>query len=254
MRESSLLVTGSGAVTFTGPLTASLSSANMVAPTTSSTCTHGTYWRPPATGPPMPALKKGSIFSSAPPESESTTPVRFSTTRTPSSSAPRASASQSRDQLREKVVAGLARSTRRAARRPAARTSRPPEPDTSTRGRSSAGNSPRAATRLRVESTRESRISRLVSSDHRCAIISPSRCTTASRPRSASSGGRSASGSAQRLGGHAERLAGPLGVARERRDLVAALHERAHERAAEHAGRAGDRDPHQLTVARSTVG
>ena len=56
------------------------------------------------------------------------------------------------------------------------------------------------------------------------------------------------------LGCHAQRLACSPGVSRERGNLVAALHERAHERAAEHAGRAGDRDAHQLTVARSTVG
>ena len=191
-----MLVTGSGAVTFTGPLTASLSSANMVAPTTSSRWTQGTYWRPPATGPPIAALKKGSIFSSAPPESDSTTPVRLRTTRTPSSSAARASASQSALSCARKSspcseVDSSSRSSPRCPYQPA------PEPDTSTRGRSSAGSSPSAATRLRVESTRESRISRLVSSDHRCAITSPSRCTTASRPRSASSGARSASGSAQ---------------------------------------------------------
>ena len=42
---------------------------------------------PPATGPPMPALKNGSILPSAPPSLSSTTPVRTRTTRMPSSSA-----------------------------------------------------------------------------------------------------------------------------------------------------------------------
>src|SRR5215207_3759468 len=144
----------------------------------------------------MPALKKGSIFSSAPPDSESTTPVRLSTTRTPSASARHASPSQSALSCARKSSPGSAadsssRSSPRWPYQPA------PEPDTSTRGRSPEESWLSEPTRLRVESTRESRISRFASSDHRCAITSPSRCTTASRPRTAPSGGCSAFGSAQ---------------------------------------------------------
>ena len=36
----------------------------------------GMYWAPPATGPPTPSLKNGSIFASAPPPWSSSTPVR----------------------------------------------------------------------------------------------------------------------------------------------------------------------------------
>ena len=42
------------------------------------------YCLPPPTGPPTPALKNGSIFSSAPPPASSTMPVRTFTTRVPS--------------------------------------------------------------------------------------------------------------------------------------------------------------------------
>ena len=86
---------GEGADTFTGPLTESSSTTAIRAPVTSSEWIQGTYWSPPATGPPMPSLKKGSIFSRAPPSGESTTPVRVVTTRTPRSSALFASASHS---------------------------------------------------------------------------------------------------------------------------------------------------------------
>ena len=51
----------------------------------SSAWIHGRYWRPPATGPPTPRRKKGSIFDSAPPSLSSTTPVRSVATRSPSS-------------------------------------------------------------------------------------------------------------------------------------------------------------------------
>ena len=50
-------------------------------PTTSSRWIQGTYCWPPATGPPIPSLKKGSILASAPPLGERTTPVRVQTTR-----------------------------------------------------------------------------------------------------------------------------------------------------------------------------
>ena len=87
-----MLVTGSGAVRFTGPLAAVGVEQKSIAPTTSSRWIQGKYWRPPATGPPRPSLKNGSILPSAPP-SDSTTPVRVRTTRMPSSAAARASAS-----------------------------------------------------------------------------------------------------------------------------------------------------------------
>ena len=243
---------GSGAVRLIGPLAASVSSSNRIAPTTSSRCTHGTYCLPPATGPPMPALKKGSIFSSAPPESERTIPVRFTTTRTPSSSARRASASHSTDSCaRKSSPAGADSSSRSSPRKPYQ-----PAPDweTRTRGRSPSGSSPSALTRLRVERIRESRISRFASSDQRWAICSPSRLTTPSRPRRASSGGCSRLGISPLLRAHPKQIAGPLGVTGERGHVIAAFPERADERAPDRPGRAGHGDPHQLTVARSTVG
>ena len=52
----------------------------------------------------------------------------------------------------------------------------------------------------------------------------------------------------------AELPLGPGGVARERDRLVAARAQLADERSADHPGRAGDRDPHQPSAARSTVG
>src|SRR3954454_10428756 len=88
-----LFVCFSGATTLTGPLAASVSIRKISAPATSATSTHGNGWLPPATGPPTPSLNGVSIFGSAPPSRDRTTPVRVVTTRTPSSSALRASAS-----------------------------------------------------------------------------------------------------------------------------------------------------------------
>ena len=52
-------------------------------PTRSSGWIQEMYWRPPATGPPTPSLKGGSILASAPPSRSSTTPVRTFATRNP---------------------------------------------------------------------------------------------------------------------------------------------------------------------------
>ncbi len=85
---------GSGAVPLTGPLQLSSSSAVFMIPTRSSVWIQGMNCRPPATGPPTPIWKGGSIFSSAPPLRSSTTPVRTRTTRIPSSAARSAACSQ----------------------------------------------------------------------------------------------------------------------------------------------------------------
>ena len=96
------------------------------------------YWPPPATGPPTPSLKNGSIFASAPPPWSSTTPVRTMTTRRPRSAARRASRSQitqtsarkslpARSLLVERARRRAGRSSRRRRRRPArAGAGRPP--------------------------------------------------------------------------------------------------------------------------------
>ena len=93
--ESSRFVTGSGAVTFTGPAKSDVAQWTR-APATSSRWTHDIHWRPPATGPPSASLKNGSMRAIAPPSRESTTPVRVTTVRTPLSAARMASASHSR--------------------------------------------------------------------------------------------------------------------------------------------------------------
>ena len=76
----------------------------------SSAWIHGMYWRPPATGPPMPRRKKGSIFASAPPSVSSTTPVRSVATRSPCSAARAASRSHATHTWARKSSPGAASS------------------------------------------------------------------------------------------------------------------------------------------------
>ena len=69
-------MTGLGAVELIVPLTFSSSSAQSRIPSSSSTWIQDTYWRPPASGPPMPSLKGVSSLARKPPPGSRTCPVR----------------------------------------------------------------------------------------------------------------------------------------------------------------------------------
>ena len=105
------------------------------------------------------------------------------------------------------------------------------------------------ATSWRVPASRLSRISALTASFQRWDTVSPARCTTASRPASASAGA-GPGGPVPRDGVDAELLARASGAARQRRDLVAARLQRRDEPRADVAGRAGDGHPHAGPCAR----
>ena len=64
------------------------------------------YWSPPATGPPTPSLKNGSIFASAPPPWSSTTPVRDADDAQAELGRPARLALPDHADLGEEVVAG----------------------------------------------------------------------------------------------------------------------------------------------------
>ena len=193
--------------------------------------------RPP--GRRLPALKKGSIFSSAPPESESTIPVRFTTTRMPSSSARCASASQS------------ARQPGRGSRRPpgadSSSRSSPPVPVPAgaglgdrTAGRSPSGSSPRAA--HEVAGGEDARVADLALGVVRSSAARSARRGGA-RPRRGRAGRRAAACRCLRVCGQ---IVVPAALRESAVTSSPALLEGSHNRAADHAGRAGDRDAHQL--------
>ena len=160
--------------------------------------------------------------------------MRGVATRTPSSSALRASASQTSDHAGQEVVArgpGLVHRARRRARR----TSPIADIETSAPGRSASVRRARPSTRFRVPSSRDSRIRCFAFAVQRCATFSPSRWITPSRPASASGGGGSAVGSAQRTVSGA--------AARQDGHLVPAGAQRVDHMPADQAGAAGDGDP-----------
>src|SRR3972149_2681222 len=70
---------------FTGPLKDSVSSANWIADTTSSSAIQLRYCRPEPIAPPTPMRNGGSILASAPPLGPSTRAIRTLTTRMPAS-------------------------------------------------------------------------------------------------------------------------------------------------------------------------
>ena len=145
----------------------------------SSAWIHGRYWRPPATGPPMPRRKKGSIFASAPPSWSSTTPVRSMATRSPCSAA-RGGLALPRDaHPGQEVVAGRGvLGDRLVAARAVVADGRGADQDARARlGGADARDEVARADLARVADRAPRR-----SSVQRWATFSPARCTTASRP------------------------------------------------------------------------
>ena len=104
-RENSALVTGCGAVTLTGPLTAGVSTIQRTISIQSSRWTQGMYWRPDPIGPPAKKRNGRIICGSTPPDFSSTSPVRSSTTRTRGAGARCASRLPLDAQVRQEVVA-----------------------------------------------------------------------------------------------------------------------------------------------------
>ena len=103
-RVNSSLLTGSGPVALSGPETVSCSSAQTIAPISSSREIHGQYWVPGPSFPPSPNWNSGLIRPISPPDGESTRPVRTRTTRAPPSTAGLVAASQSRQRSARKPV------------------------------------------------------------------------------------------------------------------------------------------------------
>ena len=73
-RANSALVTGCGAVTLTGPLTAGVSTIQRTISIQSSRWTHGMYWRPDPIGPPAKKRNGRIICGRTPPDFSSTRP------------------------------------------------------------------------------------------------------------------------------------------------------------------------------------
>ena len=250
--ESSRLVTGSGAVPLTGPDQRSSSSAASIIPTRSSTWIHDTYWRPPATGPPTPSRKGGSIFASAPPRRSSTTPVRTCTRRIPRLLARRGLRLPRDAHLREEV-ARPGGPPRRAAPRRAGRSSRSPRrspappagrlrsgasrsalpPDGACRARGSRGS---PAWRARSSAARRSR-------------------RPGAPPRRALRARACGAGSLSGIPARCHRLAATLELGRSAARArsgsrestvtsVAVAHQRRDQRGPDQARRAGERHPH----------
>ena len=159
--------------------------------------------------------------------------MRGVATRTPSSSALRASASQAwTTPARKSSPAGSDSSTGSSPRAPYQPIA---DIDTSAPGRSASSRRASPSTRFRVPSSRDSRIRCFALAVQRCATFSPSRWMTPSRPASASGGGGSAVGSAQ--------WTVPGRAARQDGHLVAAGAQRVDHLPADQAGAARDGDP-----------
>ena len=109
-------VTGSGAVTLTGP-EMSCSSRKVVAATMSARVTKLHHCRPSPSGPPSPSRKSGSIRLQAPPSLDITRPVRVWTTRMPASRAGSAARSQATTTSEAKGRGPSATPRRRRVRR-----------------------------------------------------------------------------------------------------------------------------------------
>ena len=155
-------------------------------PTTSSAWIHGISCSPPATGPPTPALKNGSILPSAPPLLvEHDAGAHAARRARPSSSARLRLALPGDADAGEEVVArrGVL-GQRLVAVRAVVADGR--GADQHRRARLGRARGPRRG--CGCPCSRESRIRRLASSLQRWATFSPARCTTASRPASASAG------------------------------------------------------------------
>lgn len=172
------LVTGSGAVTLTGPLMSLRSSRKRIAPISSVSDTQLITWVPEANRGHRPSRASGSRRASSPPAGVRTSPLRGCTTRIPASAAGSAAASQSRTSRARKVFpAGAVSSTSR----PSVSPYHPMAEAASSvaGGRSSRARAPASA---RVPSTRLARISALYLLVQRwLATPAPARCTQASR-------------------------------------------------------------------------
>ena len=103
--RSSALVTGFGAVRFTGPLTSAVSRC-WIAPTSSGSEIQLCHCWPLPNRPPTNNLNSGSIFFSAPPLAVSTMPVRRYATRVPAAAAGAAAASHCSHTSARNPVAG----------------------------------------------------------------------------------------------------------------------------------------------------
>ena len=101
-RANSALVTGAGAVAFTGPVSDGVAMMWAISRTRSSRSIHDIHCRPLPNGPPSPSSNGSSSRLSIPPSTPSTRPMRNRTTRTPRRCAFLASCSQASQRRCEK--------------------------------------------------------------------------------------------------------------------------------------------------------
>ncbi len=211
----------------------------------------GDVLAPPATGPPTPSRKGGSIFASAPPRGSSTTPVRTCTMRIPSFCAARSLRLPCHAHLREEVAPGrrllvewlFAVGAVVADRRTAhqhrwspgrGRTRAQPLHQVARPDRAALADCPLGA---RAPALRDILAGEM---HHRVATFERPHGRRPAQRVPASTAGTPAAAVARSR------------VAREHGDLRAILHQRRDERAPDQAGRAGERHPHRLTPRRAS--
>ena len=207
-------------------------------------CTHGTYCLPPATGPPIPRRKNGSIFASAPrrPRGRRRRGSRRRAHRSRRRPMPRAS--QAPRPRRGSQSRG--RRPRRAAPRRAARRSRSPTGRSGSAAPVLAGARAGHRRATRPEHARVADPPPWRPSLHRCATGSPSRLTTASAPPTQRPAAARRSGPATRGAPPvAEQLPSASRHRGKRHDLVPGAQQSAGYGTADRAGGTCQDDAHQ---------
>ena len=195
------------------------------------------YCSPPATGPPTPSLNGGSIFASAPPRRRARRRCATDDAHAELRGRPRLALPADAHLARKSSPGGVDSVTRSSPCGAVVADGGGADQHARARvGRAQAGDEVARAGLARVAGC-----ARCACALQRWATCSPARWTTASRPASAAAG--------RRLRRRPRRPRRPRRaprraprVAREDRDLVAALAQRAHEPGADEAGGAGQHD------------